>query len=152
MDRKQKDVHAFHRALGFTAKTRPSVPSGGSLRMRQRLVAKEARELCEALDRGHLGEIAGECVDLLYVVYGTAVACGVDLDPHWHAVHRANMQKQPPRERGGKAIKPDGWEPVDHGMLVAAQVIAPEAQLPRGAWLLPFVFLALAAIVYILTR
>jgi predicted HAD superfamily Cof-like phosphohydrolase len=54
--------------------------------------------------------------DTLYVVYGTAIEMGLDLEPYFQEVHRSNLAKfdgttQP---RGdGKWPKPEGWMPPD---------------------------------------
>lgn len=58
--------------------------------------------------------IDGMC-DLIYVVAGSAVAAGVDLEPHFEEVHRANMMKLTgPKREDGKQLKPEGWLPPDH--------------------------------------
>lgn len=54
--------------------------------LRRFLRHEELREVAEALRSGNLAAIAGELADVLYVVYGDAVACGFALstpgDPH----------------------------------------------------------------------
>lgn len=50
--------------------------------------------------------------DLLYVTFGSAVAWGIDLDPFFAEVHRANMDKLAgPKREDGKQLKPEGWKP-----------------------------------------
>lgn len=67
--------------------------------------------------------IDGLC-DLTYVVMGTAVAAGVDLDPHFEEVHRANMNKlQGPKRADGKQLKPEGWKPPDHERVLRDRAI-----------------------------
>jgi predicted HAD superfamily Cof-like phosphohydrolase len=62
-------------------------------------------DLVEAID--------GLC-DLLYVVNGAAVAFGIDLEPFFDEVHRANMAKEGGMTRAdGKVLKPEGWKPPD---------------------------------------
>ena len=52
--------------------------------------------------------------DLLYVVYGAAVAMGIDLRPFFTLVHETNMQKMTgPVRADGKREKPPGWQPPD---------------------------------------
>lgn len=64
-------------------------------------------------------DIIDGLVDLMYVTLGSAVAAGVDLDPFWDEVQRANMSKVdgslgPLKFReDGKLLKPDGWKPPD---------------------------------------
>jgi predicted HAD superfamily Cof-like phosphohydrolase len=57
--------------------------------------------------------IDGLC-DLIYVVVGSAAAWGIDLDPFFAEVQRANMEKlQGPKREDGKQLKPEGWRPPD---------------------------------------
>jgi len=117
----QRDVRNFHRKLGYAAPESLTLATPEVLYLRRRLVAEEARELLEALGDGDPANIAGECVDLLYVVLGTAVSLGIDLGPHWQAVHGANMGKEA-GPRGSKARKPAGWKGADHSEILCAQV------------------------------
>jgi predicted HAD superfamily Cof-like phosphohydrolase len=69
----------------------------------------------------HLVDFIDGMCDLLYVVIGSAVAAGVDLDPHFSEVHRANMTKTTgPVRDDGKQLKPDGWTPPDHERILIA--------------------------------
>ena len=66
-----------------------------------------------------LETIDGLC-DLIYVICGTAVAAGVDLDPHYAEVQKANMMKLlGPKRADGKQLKPEGWKPPDHAAVLA---------------------------------
>lgn len=64
-----------------------------------------------------LGKIAKESADLLYVVYGTAVALGIDLEEAFRRVHQSNMSKlgvdnRPIFRDDGKVLKgPNYFEP-----------------------------------------
>lgn len=57
--------------------------------------------------------MAKELADLLYVVYGTGVSLGIDLDKVFDAVHRSNMTKSKERDSGGKVTKGKDYEPPD---------------------------------------
>ena len=51
--------------------------------------------------------------DLLYVVYGTAVSYGIDMDPVFREVHRSNMSKVGGYKRDdGKWVKPATYSPA----------------------------------------
>lgn len=66
--------------------------------------------------------IAKELADLLYVVYGTAVSCGIDLEPIFREVHRSNMSKVGGHRRAdGKWVKPLTYSPAVIEPLLAAQ-------------------------------
>lgn len=50
-------------------------------------------EFCEALNKPNLVEIADGLADSLFVVLGTAVACGIDIEPIFKEVCRSNNSK-----------------------------------------------------------
>jgi predicted HAD superfamily Cof-like phosphohydrolase len=115
-------VGEFHRASGSEDPARPSVPSEAVLELRQSLVSEEHAEVAEAfarLEAGEMGErdlahLVHELADLLYVTYGSLIACGVEPDGVFRELHRANMHKiSGPRREDGKQMKPPGWEPAD---------------------------------------
>lgn len=74
--------------------------------LRCRLIEEECKEACEAIRSGNLEHAIQELCDILYVVYGTGVAFGVDLVVPFHEVHRANMSKSKSNKRAdGKISK-----------------------------------------------
>jgi predicted HAD superfamily Cof-like phosphohydrolase len=83
--------------------------------LRKTLVREETKELIEALDEGDVAHIAREMADVLYVVYGTAIVYGIDLDAAFEEVHRAAMDKMEAglRREDGKIMKPPGFIPPD---------------------------------------
>ncbi len=126
-------VRAFHRAVAAAAPDCPTAPDGPLLALRETLIDEEYREVKAAASRlrarlveGPLpgtavAELAHELADLLYVTYGALIACGVDADAVFAAVHRANMAKASgPRRADGKQMKPAGWQPADVAAVVAA--------------------------------
>ena len=61
----------------------------------------------------NLPNIAKELADLLYVVYGTAVSYGIDLEPVFQEVQRSNMSKVGGYKReDGKWVKPATYSPA----------------------------------------
>ena len=78
--------------------------------LRTRLIIEEAAELCIALHQRDSIEVADALADLLYVVFGTAIAYGIPIGPVFEEVHRANMSKTPlnQHQKGGKG---PGYEP-----------------------------------------
>ena len=81
-------------------------------------------------DRGHLDKrghtnkgaarakkaaLTKELSDLLYVVYGTALAFGLPLDPAFNRVHESNMSKlvdgKPLYREDGKVLKGPNYQP-----------------------------------------
>lgn len=71
----QEQVAEFHRAFGVPVGVPWNIDLGA---LRARLIAEECRELGEAFTLGHLSGVAQELADLAYVVFGAAVAFGMD--------------------------------------------------------------------------
>jgi len=98
--------------LHFKERMHPGLPDHV---LRQCMVLEEARELADEIG-GDPARVAHEGLDVLYVVLGAFVEAGLGaegLEMAWAEIHRANMAKRPPSEPGGKATKPEGWEPAD---------------------------------------
>lgn len=111
-------VRDFERAFGGGSPDAPTARDRDVRDLRIRLVKEEFLELVDALYGGDLCEIAKEAADLLYVVHGTALAYGLDLDAAVREVHRSNMSKLGPggeviRRDDGKVIKGPGYRPAD---------------------------------------
>jgi Uncharacterized protein conserved in bacteria len=93
--------------------------------LRRALIMEEITELVTAIAAGDLPGAVDGIIDAIYVLLGTAVTFGVDIEPIWMAVHRSNMAKIGGTIRAdGKVLKPAGW-------------IAPdiESELERQGWL-----------------
>lgn len=121
-------IRDFHLAINGTAPTEPTLPSTDVLNLRQTLIREEYEEVSEAFAQLLSGEttdfthLMHECADLLYVVYGTLDACGVDADAVFGEVHRANMMKASgPRRADGKILKPANFQPADVASVIAEQ-------------------------------
>lgn len=69
---------------------------------------------CEAIDARDVDACRATTVGLVYVLNAIVNAWNIPLEPFWDEVHRANMQKWPPNEPGGKARKPPGWIKPQH--------------------------------------
>jgi predicted HAD superfamily Cof-like phosphohydrolase len=115
-------VREFHRMAGSEDPGSPSVPPATILELRRALISEEHAEVAEAFERLEEGEkddealahLAHELADLLYVTYGSLLACGVDPDGIFRELHRVNMHKvSGPRREDGKQMKPPGWQPAD---------------------------------------
>lgn len=54
--------------------------------------------------------------DVLYVVFGTAVARGIDLEPYFDKVHKNNMAKLEggiQKDAMGKVLKPEAHDQLE---------------------------------------
>ena len=59
-------------------------------------------------------ELADAIGDLKYVLEGTNLAFGIDGEPVWDAIQKANMAKVGGGvDAHGKRMKPPGWTPPD---------------------------------------
>ena len=124
-------IEAFQQAAGAKRPLAPTVPAMETLQLRHQLIREEYEEVSEAIGQitavlqsggtPDIVQLAHELADLLYVVYGTFSACGVDADAVFAEVHRANMSKMGgPRRADGKLLKPEGWQPADVGGVIEA--------------------------------
>lgn len=114
---KQEMVREFHEVFDHLIQDKPNANVDISIQsLRYDLIYEELRELNEAMLDRDIVEVADAIADLLYVVYGTAVSYGIDIEPVFEAVHKSNMDKIWPDGElhyhpNGKVKKPEGWEP-----------------------------------------
>lgn len=112
MHRAQEQVRDFERA-NHTARFRGQELKQ-RLESRKNWIQEEWEELIEALEQEDIFGTVREMCDMMYHIYGMACDFGLDLEPFFEEVHRANMDKcgGPVRE-DGKRLKPEGWSPPD---------------------------------------
>jgi predicted HAD superfamily Cof-like phosphohydrolase len=83
------------------------------------LPTEEATEALWSVDPVAQKErLAKELCDILYVVFGTAIALGIDIDEAFVRVHRSNMSKvwddyTVYYDENGKVLKPPTYQPPD---------------------------------------
>ncbi len=113
MNDAQKMVKEFHEQFDIRVAPTPSTPDEATQILRNRLIQEEFEEFQEAMQSKSLPDMAKELADLLYVVYGTAVSLGIDMEPVFKEVHRSNMSKVGGYKReDGKWIKPPTYSPA----------------------------------------
>jgi predicted HAD superfamily Cof-like phosphohydrolase len=112
-------VLQFHEAFRLPVANAPTldVPSE-LLALRWRLLCEEIHELSSAFDRDDLIGVADALGDIVYVLFGTALTVGIDLDAVVSEVHRANMSKldrngDPLLRADGKVLKGPDYRPPD---------------------------------------
>ena len=134
MTDEQAMVEEFHKKFDILVHTSPTDASEDTRRLRIRLIQEEFDELKESMVEGNLAALAKEMADLLYVVYGTAVSYGIDMEPVFREVHRSNLSKVGGYKReDGKWVKPPTYSPAKIEPLLAIQMSASEeAQRPIG--------------------
>ena len=96
----------FHEKFGCTI-------SQEILETRIRLLDEEYLEYQEAEMSGDLIKIADALGDMTYVIFGTALIHGINLDTVLEEIHRSNMTKEPALTEGGKVYKGDNYSPPD---------------------------------------
>src|SRR5512134_888151 len=118
----QSMVERFHRLFDIVVQQTPGLIDERTRTLRERLIQEEFEELKEAMGKEDLVAIAKELADLLYVVYGTAVSYGIDMDPVFREVHRSNMSKIGGYKReDGKWVKPASYSPAAIAPILAEQ-------------------------------
>ena len=124
MNEAQRMVQEFHEQFDIHVSPIPSIPDEPTQILRKRLIQEEFEELQEALQEKDLPSIAKELADLLYVVYGTAVSLGIDMEPVFQEVHRSNMSKVGGFKReDGKWVKPSTYSPAKIEPLLKKQTL-----------------------------
>ena len=112
-------VAEFHMAFNLPISELPNPGIEPDLaRLRVDLLEEEVREFVLASDKNDLIGIADALADIAYVVYGTALTYGIDLDSVLREVHRSNMSKLDPDgkpliRRDGKVLKSERYSPPD---------------------------------------
>lgn len=122
MTDEQTMVQDFHRKFEILVQTSPANLTDETQQLRMRLIQEEFDELKESMATGNLASVAKEMADLLYVVYGTAVSYGIDMEPVFQEVHRSNLSKVGGYKRAdGKWMKPPTYSPAQLEPILEAQ-------------------------------
>ena len=109
----QQQVKEFHTAFNLPMVSKPTFLPKERSEARMSWVREEVDEFLES---DNVIDQADALVDALYFILGTAVEIGVDLEPVFNIVQRANMAKlwsdgKPRyRELDKKVMKPEGWQ------------------------------------------
>jgi predicted HAD superfamily Cof-like phosphohydrolase len=125
--REQEMVAEFHLAARQNDPLVPTIPSAAVQKLRLNLHTEEAvDELRDAFASGDIVKVADSIGDALYVVLGTAIACGINIEPIFDEIHRSNMTKfiDGTFREDGKYVKGPSYERANLAPLIASQ---PEA-------------------------
>lgn len=120
-------VAEFHAAFRLPVRQMPTAdidPALASLRIA--LLKEETSEFVVAAEKGDLIGVADALADIVYVVYGTALAYGIDLDSVLREVHRSNMSKldvdgKPLIRDDGKVLRSERYCPPDIARVLSEQ-------------------------------
>ena len=124
MNSQQRMAKEFHNRFGVFTRSSPGLVDEATKELRIRLIREEMGEFEKAANDKNLVKIADALADLLYVIYGTGVSYGIDLEPIFREVHESNMSKGDPnvvRAPNGKILKaknfrPPNLQPILEGM------------------------------------
>jgi predicted HAD superfamily Cof-like phosphohydrolase len=138
MHKSQQQVREFHKAFDYPIS--PAEPLLRSADLRANLIVEETIETVIALvgaartqtivqgqlqrvlqkttqnrkTESNIVDVIDGLCDLKYVIDGTFEDIGIDGEPFFEEVHRANMAKSGGgRDDNGKVKKPEGWSPPD---------------------------------------
>ena len=94
VNRMQRQVAEFHRSMGQPIATQARALPEDRKAVRIELIREEfIDELIPALESDDLVETADAAIDLLYVVHGLLVECGLNAEVLFDEVQRSNMSK-----------------------------------------------------------
>lgn len=113
-------VREFMKSAGQEMPEKPILLTGNRLKLRCDLITEENSELCASPS---VTEELDAVTDLLYVVLGSALACGFSNEQILAAfteVHRSNMSKfiDGHRREDGKWIKGPSYSPANLGPIL----------------------------------
>lgn len=108
-------VREFHEAFGLPVRYEPVDVSRSEKWLRIDLLEEEYNEYISAALAPNLVEVADALADMVYVIHGTALAYGINLDVVLAEVHRSNMTKlgedgKPIYREDGKVVKGPKYE------------------------------------------
>lgn len=123
MNAEQRKVQDFHEVFDILVGETPGIPDTVTQGLRLSLIQEELDELREGFETNDIVEVADAIADLLYVTYGTAVSCGIDIAEVFEEVHRSNMTKVGGHKReDGKWVKPPHYSPARIREILDAQL------------------------------
>lgn len=109
----QEKVFEFHLKNGFAVECSVDLWWAD----RQEIFLEEVREMYVAVEKKDKVALADALGDLVYVLYGHAVAAGVDLDAVLEEIHKSNMTKTS-APGVNKALKGDEYVAPDIAAIV----------------------------------
>lgn len=79
--------------------------------LRVSLLVEEVAEFSEAVRNDKPLEIIDAICDCIYILLGTAIEMGVDIEPFFNEIHRSNMTKTNFIDSSGKILKGKEYSP-----------------------------------------
>lgn len=129
----QEKVREFMSVKDKNLPTKPTIPPQETRHLRVCLIAEELGELAGAWGPDKdIVATADAIGDLLYLVLGTAVDCGIDIEPVFNEIHRSNMTKfigGLKLREDGKIVKGSSYEAPKLAPILAEQQMRGPAQV-----------------------
>lgn len=113
-------VKEFHTKYGHYTSPKPHSRlniSQETMLLRDRLIAEEIDEFASAVSPTDIADALG---DILYVVFGAALAYGIPINEVFAEIHRSNMTKSTLKDEFGKTIKGE-YEPARIAMILQGE-------------------------------
>jgi predicted HAD superfamily Cof-like phosphohydrolase len=106
----QDQVREFHKTFGAPVAAVPRLLTRERYELRKSLIEEELVEYMVAFEKGDIVEIADALGDILYVVLGTALEHGMNMEAIVTEIHESNMSKlgddgKPIYREDGKILK-----------------------------------------------
>lgn len=118
MEKQIRQVREFMCVFEQEMYNKPTIPSYEGAKLRYDLIKEELDEMKEAIELGDMVALADAFADILYVVYGGIVLCGLDkhMPTVFDEVHMSNMSKlgddgRPIKNASGKGLKGPNYFP-----------------------------------------
>ena len=122
MKQAQAKVREFHETFDLVTSDTPGNLTDEVMHRRFKLIVEELSEYVEAVMNRDIIGVADALGDLIYVVLGSAVEHGIEIEPVFDEIHRSNMTKKGGHKNEfGKWVKPPGWQPPDIATVLAEQ-------------------------------
>lgn len=124
MTAEQQMVLEFMLHAGQDCPAEPTIPPKRICDLRITLIQEELNELSIALTEENLQEAYDATIDLMFVVIGTGVAMGLDLEYGFQEVFRSNMSKfiDGYKREDGKWVKGPSYSPANLKPIIDAQI------------------------------
>jgi predicted HAD superfamily Cof-like phosphohydrolase len=111
MKKEQEAVREFHTKHHLTINDKPTIPEEQVHYLRVNLHEEENKELIEAIKESNIVKIADALGDKMYVLLGTAISYGIDLEAVFWEIHKSNMTKEEAIREDGKILKGPNFKP-----------------------------------------
>ena len=118
-----EQVKQFHEIYKCNIGDQLNFPDASERELRIKLLCEEFEEYLAAEQDDDIVEVADALGDMLYIIYGTAVSYGININQVFDEIHASNLSKlgsdgKPLFRKDGKVLKgPNYFKPDIKGVL-----------------------------------